>query len=398
MLHIREAQTLLENLLRDVILQALGERMAAVDSVEALRLVATRAESGSQRNDDDIIPIVEDDAVTASYRWSSGSTADDDGAAVIKPTDVSSGPGRWLMWTSGVRFAPTVGGNSKYLHEIETGPVRRVIVLDRALSDAEEKELLYGITPAVVIEATEDDPEDLDLNVGARWLNNYTFTIQVISQNLRDRREAAQGDEDEIGANAIDGAIRALVAGNALTPAQSEIRAIRSGRAFNSVSASGQRRVIRQRSYIVQVTEENPAAPNDTVSAAEVDLQSEMTDLNDQPAPFDMDNHVITGMAVNFGAGLSKTVSEGIAILDGDEVAYEGELHSFTANTKTFRDLNSDGTMTFVEADLLDADPPVTDGAMRIGVTLTDNDGVVDDRFIAAIRTPYGNPQEIPLT
>lgn len=404
-LDVRVAQNQVEDLLRDTILYALGVRLPSVSGVAALRAFASQGASGSIRNDDDLITIVSGGAVTSSFRWSKVSSASDDGVNVIKPTDVSAN-GRWLLWTSPLRIIQTVGASSMYLHEIGAGagylnPLKRVIVLDKETEIDDLFDLIQGQIPAAVILAGDDIPEAMQLGTGYRWNTTFNFTISVITQNLRDRREHAHGQDIasvvELGANALDGLIQSVLAGIQLSGVIGEIRNVKLGRGNNWFTDEGQRRIVRERDYAVQATVLNPAAPNDSSLITESDNQSEMTDLNDQTA-WDDNNYVVSGCDVAIGTGLSKTVNSGSVIIAGATVTYAGELPTFAASSDTYRDLLPNGTMTFVAVETNTLAPAVTAAALRIGVTTTDGSSVISDRFIAAIRTPYVNPYQVSLS
>ncbi len=403
MLDVRDAQDRLEDALRDAVLYALGKRSIAATSVAELRALTTRGATGSAMHDD-MLAALTLTGVTSSFRWNGQSTATDDGALVIKPDDVT-GNGRWLNWTSPMRLAPTVGGNSYYLHELTSGPLERVILLDRNMDDAEVSKLIFGQVPSVIIEATDDTPADMTQITGHRWDTQYHFTVSTITQNLRDRRQAAQGSkfsgESTLGANKIDGLIQTLLGGTQLYGVLDGIRNVQVGRGYNWISEQAQRRVIRGRAFVILATVENPAAPNDTGLVEEIDAQAELTDLGDDASdPWDLDDDVVTeGLSVGLGVGLSgKTVRAGVATIAGETVTFVGEMRDFTASVATYRDLNPDGTMTYVEAGIFETEPPVTDGALRVGVTTTDGSGIIADRLIARSRVAYGPNVQHPMT
>jgi hypothetical protein len=416
MLNLRSAQTDLEEALRDTILYALGRRLDAVASVAALRAIPTTGVSGPKHHNDVLVPIVVSSAVTASYRWSQESTATDNSTSVIKPNDVSSSStGRWILWTSPIRYVPVVGGDSYYLHELETGIVERVLVLDSSMTRDQIQSLIFGQVPSILIEATGDKPSESDFNTGYRWLTDYDFTISVVAQNLRDRREHAQGStlDDTVGANTIDASIQSLLSGIGLYEEIDGVRNIRAGAGRNFESEEGQRRVIRQRDYTVQATIENPAAPNDVTDIDRVDYQAHMAGLGDptiaagdalDPSAryeydsFDDQNYISSGMGVAVGVGLSKSIAAGTVVVDGATITYAGQLKTFTANKWTYRDLLPNGSLAFVESDPNAEEPDVTATATRIGMTITDGSSVLSDRFIAMSRVPYGSIIQQDLT
>jgi hypothetical protein len=390
MLDLRTAQTELEDAIRDAILYALGRRLPVVADAAALRLLVTQGSSGCALTDDALILCT----ALGSFRWSNASTAADDGTTVIKPADVP-GAGRWLLWTSPLRIALAVGGDSCYLHELASGPLASVQTLDKAFSDDEVMQLVQGQTPAVLIEANDDEPTAATGDEGRLWFVRYTFTVSVVAQNLRPRRQAAQ--DPGVGANAIDGWIASLLGGTQLAQAVEGVRDVKLGKGMNWISDLMQRRVIRERTYSVLATVENPQAPNEIGPAAEVAQQSQMTDLGDQDV-FDPRNFIASGLDVRCGAGLVQTVRAGSAVVGGAAVTYAGELHTFGASTDTYRDLGDDGTLHFIEVASGEPAPALTAGALRIARTTTDGSGVVDDHSIAATYTPYMNPLETPLS
>jgi hypothetical protein len=397
-LDLRVAQTTIENALRDAILYALGRRLPSVASVAGLRSVGTRGDSSSTRSDDDLIAVVA--GTTTSYRWSSLSTAADDGSTVIQPTDVT-GNGRWLSWTSPLRYSSGAGVDSVYLHEITSGVLKRVILLDERTGADEINELLAGQVPAVVIEATDDSPTDATMDVGHRWVTDFRFTVACIAENLRDRRQAAQGSlvpgESAIGANALDGLVGSVLGGTQMQAVVEGLMGIRLGPGRNWISDNAQRKVFRERDYIVRVTVENPNAPNDYGPAEEVDAQALLVDLGEHGAP-DVSNYVASGFTVPLGAGLVKGVASGVAFMAGVDVDYAGGLATFAAYSDTYRDLLPNGTMVFVAVTAGGEQPAVTATALRIGVTTTDGSSVLSDRIVAVTQAAYGNPQQYPLT
>jgi hypothetical protein len=194
------------------------------------------------RDDDELIPVV--GATTASYRWSQVSTLADNGVAVVKPNDVTAN-GRWLLWSSPVRYSPIVGGPSVTLDQLTVGPIGRVVLLDDGKDEEEIESLIIGSKPAVVIATMGDDPEDATLAVGHRWLTRYKFKITAIMLNARDRRESSQGSpvpgDIDPGANTIDAAVKVLLAGTQLRQIVDGIRAVRLGPGEIWISGEGPR-------------------------------------------------------------------------------------------------------------------------------------------------------------
>jgi hypothetical protein len=403
-LDTRTAQTVLENALRDVILQALGVRLPAVATVAALRAFQTMGPSGtSMRSDDDLV-YISGSSIT-SYRWNSISTVADNGAGVIKPNDVTAN-GRWVQWTSNVRFSTTVGGNSITLDQVSSGPLAQVILVDKRYTKDEMANLIVGQVPAVIIEAHGDDPEDVVLDLGSKWVTRYEFTVTAIAENLRDRREAAQGStvpgDSTYGANTIDGFIKGLLAGTVLNDhgafSDHPVQNVAFGRGRNEFSDDEmlQRYVFRSRDYVLQVSEEMPPAPNDVYQPTDAFVQAYLTDLHQQ-ATYDPNNYLISGINPTLGGNLAQTLPAGTAQIAGSTVAYAGGAVSFTAWSDVYRDLAPNGTLTLTAVNRGGVPPAQTAGTLRIGFTSTNATIVLADTLIAMQRAAFGPDNDFPI-
>lgn len=401
MLDVRTAATTLENLLRDSILYALGQRLPAVQDVAALRVVPTMGPSGTtMRHNDDLIVIDPGGGVVVAYRWSSESSVADDGAQTIKPADVVDN-GRWLRWTSEVYFAPVVGGNSMTLDQITSGPLARVVLADPTQTDEELRNLVFGQVPSVLIVPDGDDPTDL--TVGNRWATSYSFEIMIVTENLRDRREASLGsavpNDQPMGGNAIDGQIKALLGYAGLSAAEDGLVEIRLGGGRITSSNNGQRLVVRRRTIDVIITEELTNAPNESIPVGEIDAAAHLaalaveqpatTTLEEDPPIADPDDYLVSGMLVAYPLpGLTQPITAGSAVISGAPVAYAGQSFSFAAMSDTYRDLRPDGTMNMQAVALDGPQPPLTAGALRIGVTRSSTTGIVADVILAQTYAP----------
>jgi hypothetical protein len=409
-LNVRYAQTTLENLLRETIELAFKRRLPTVASIAALRAVATQGASGSQRTADDIITVVTTTPTTSAYRWIPTSAHADDGAAWVKPADVQAGQvGRWSLWTSPIRYVPVVDGPDYTLDQLpfqdsKNQPLQQVILLDESMSPEDIAALVLGQVPACVIVPDDDDPEATDLNSGWRWRDTFNFTISVICENRRNRREAAMGSDVDAdpypGANEIDGMIWELLAGagaGRLNEVVDAIVDVQPSTGTNWSSELGQRRVFRSRKYRVIATLSNPAGSNDAGPLQKILAQQQFAQTSSALVA-DTANLVTAGCDVPLGVGLTKPVHAGTALIDSAAITYAGELATFPTSSDTYRDLNEDGTMTFTSVAIDGAPPDLASGAMRVGCTRTDGSGVLSDVFLCAVKTNYGNPLETDLT
>lgn len=393
----RTVQTVLENLLRDSILYALGQRLPQVASIAALRGFGTQGTSGTtSRLDDDLITVA--GVTLTSFRWNTRSNAADDGVSVIRPDDVApANRGRWIKWTSVLRFAQIVGDDSVTLDQNASGLVARVIVLDKNLSVDELINLLAGQIPAIVIQSDDDDPDDATQNVGSTYLTDYNFTIHHVVENLRDNRQAAQGsdvtEDYTVGAYTLDGLVQALICGSTLYPViegtTDGIRTVTKGRGNNWVSDFAERRVIRSRSYRVRVSEEIPPYDSDTTPASLVTFQGQLIATNGQDE-FDALNYLAAGCLFVVGGALSQTLTAGSAVIDGDTVTFAGLPCTLPAYSDTYYDLASSGVMTLTSVTRGGARPSVAASSMRIGKVTTDGIAVTDLQIIAATLEDFG--------
>jgi len=399
-LDTRLAENTLEDAIHDAILYSLGRRLPPVASIAALRALPSIGPGGTSQFDDDFLICISGSPVL-SFRWHGSSTATDDGSSVVQPSDVVGLPGRWLAWTSVLRFSPVVGDNDTTLDQLTSGTVQRVLVLDKDMSEQDMLNLIAADIPAVFIVAEGDRPADATLMTGHRWLTAYDFTIMIVEQNLRGDRRAAQGsdiaNDPNPGANALDGHIKTILSGTNLTHVVGGIRTVQLGPAKNWVSVGGQRRVVRQRDYVVIVSEEFPNAPNDIVAADEVDVTQEMA----APAAddtVDTANYVVAGCLVPLPpVNLSCTVAAGQAVIGGVVVNYAGGSHVFPAWSDVYHDLAPGGVMTFTAVGR-DLNPPaVAPGSLRIGVSRTNGVQVFASVYVAMQRTPYSGPWVIDL-
>jgi len=389
-LDIATAQTTIENALQTTILLAFGKRLTAVANVAALRALVSLGASGSYKFNDNSLIF----AGSTLYRWNTYSTAADTGTTVIKPTDAGSA-GRWLQQTSTLRY----GG--QYLHEITTGYLKQVLIFDGRYDDEEIEQHILAQRPTVVIEPSGDTPvEGTDLP-GNLYLTDYAFDLWIVSENYRSNREGAAGSPisgeatADPGANAIDGQVQKLLAGSTL--ATTGVRFVELGAGSVILSDLDQRRFVRSRRITVKATCHLENAGADYVALDRIDVQRKLpADLGAQ-TQYDDSNYVVSGLEVPLGTGFTKTVSAGSAYIAGALVAASSAGKTFAASKDTYRDLSDAGAWTFVEAEIGVAEPPVTAGALRVGVTRTDAAGVLADTFIAIRIENYQSPDQIEV-
>ena len=158
-----------------------------------------------------------------------------------------------------------------------------------------------------------------------------------------------------------------------------------------------ERRFVYSLAVRVHATVHTP--DTDLVAFTEARVQYELADLHATAPAFDESNYVASGIAVDIaGTGLAADVSAGAAFVGGVAVAYAGEaMHVFAPDRWTYRDLTAAGALVFVAGLPRQPAPPVTAGALRVGVTVADSADVVADAYLAATMTQFnpGDPDRI---
>lgn len=207
------ATTDVERALQSTIALKLRRRYPAVATIAALRAWATvggEEDTGLSSNfDDAFVELVPVTASGAVYSWSAVSTATDDGAAVVCPTDRVAGslPGRWLVTTS----TSTAGyADAVRIYEGES---------------AEEPFLIRMAAriPSIgIMWKGERNPDKESQIPGAFYRVVMDFEIWASSRNLRRGNEASLGSlvtgeaAEDPGVMRIIGDLRACLGGSDL--------------------------------------------------------------------------------------------------------------------------------------------------------------------------------------
>jgi hypothetical protein len=383
---ITTATAQIERALKTTILLALGVRRTAA-TIAALRALTTQGASGSAMDDDSLVYVT---SATLVYRWSVRNTTADNGTTVIEATD-GGDTGRWLATES----TDTAG----YL--------KRVEFFDGTFEEAQVDQRLLGLRPCVVIHWNGADNIVSSVVAGALYKHRPEFALWCLSQSMRSGFEGQLGPllSDEAsadpGAQNIIGALKALLAGEDLD--QTGIDYCEIGRERVVTTSLLERRFAVELALTVNATTHNPET--DLVDLDGLDLQTEIAakghgadedyaDRDDNLA--DRDNRRVSGIETTIATGLTQDISSGSAYLAGTLVAYAGQSKAFTASRDTYRDLNDDGTLTFVVANAGDDEPAVTADALRIGVTTTDEASVTRDVILVPTIDVFGSVDTIP--
>lgn len=95
---------------------------------------------------------------------------------------------------------------------------------------------------------------------------------------------------------------------------------------------------------------------------------------------------IYTGFIIPTSASLTAITPIGTAYVDGQRVVKDATSHLYTASKWTFVDLGNDGTYTYTEANIGDADPVIASKTIRIGRVSSDGTKIAafrDDRRLA---------------
>jgi phage gp37-like protein len=380
-----------EQALLDVLTLGLKLRLPPVADVATLRATPTvGASGGTSRSDGDLVYVASQQNV---YRWTQAASAADDGDAVVQPADVTR-TGRWLKASSAVLFA---GVN---VATIPTGYLKDVILHNGDFNEDVIKSRIYGQAPCVAIHFAGEDHTPLSQIPGALYGYTCRFEIWSVSRNYRAGPEAAIGSPIPAEAASdpsvmrIHGAVKKLLAGQDL--GQPSIKYIELGAGHIEEADEAERVFVMSLAIEVRASIHNADAPAELFTPSGVDVQKSFAALGDQPR-FDASNYVASGLDVPAGGGFTKTIGAGTAYLAGALVNVPASVQTFAPESDAYRDLGADGTWTLTSVAAGSAAPLAQSNALRVGVTTMDAFGVVADRFIAAVNTPYSAPDQIAL-
>lgn len=373
------------------ILLALQERQA-VATLAALRAIPTAAASSGF-----MIPEYSLRYVTANaenYRWDPYSTAADDGESVIKPTD-GGATGRWRNNGTAVSFRGVPLG------KISTGYLRLVHVYAGDMSDDDLEALLYAQRPSVMVRFLGEDPTPASTIAGALYWNAMRFRITAVSENLRPGPVpsalvgptlAAEAARDP-GVHQIIGDLKELLAGSDL--GQPGVGKVELGPTVVEWSMLGQRKQVHSLEVVVYCTLQ--AVDYDLVTINDFAIQYSIARLNQAAPPFDPLNYVESGYTVPLGAGFTFTPTAGVAYVNGTKIALTPGAHTAGPGLDIYRDIIlSEGDFAYTSVRNGQEPPPVLPGALRVGVTITDANGVVADGYLAAWKYNFGDPDIVP--
>lgn len=383
-LTFRNARTTIENAIIDKLAEAYAVRLPTVATIAALRAFPARALPNQRPT------LIFVTSSGYAFRWRPWSTSADDGATIIKPDDITSTPGRWVRTTS--------TSASGYLQACD-------LFNDDDGSEAVIEQRIYGTKPAMLMTWQNTRRAPKSHRAGALYWARMSFKILVISEQLRGEQMARQGSGNateaaaDPGTGAMLGDVKELLAG--MTGEElgvTDVATIEIGDEEPVLKDLERRSFVEAIDIEVRYTEVK-TADTDAVSLDdpwEFNTQRQLAQTSGET--FDGESYVTGGLTVPVGASLTQTIAAGTAYIGGSAVAVGATAHTFTASRVTYRDLLSNGTWEFHEAYVGEDAPDASAGALRVGVTVTDANGVISDAVIADSLIDFEGPDKVDLT
>lgn len=351
-------------------------------TIAALRALTTQGASGSDKTAGQLVYVT---AAGVRYEWSKTSTAADDGAGIIKPTDVTgSNPGRWLATT-----ATATSGN-----------VVRVVFWNGETHAKEWKERIVAERPAIGIvwESSSNNPRSTI--PGAIFDYETRWSIWCIDENFRLDYEALLGsdwsfDSAHPGAMRLLGDVKKLLADENKKDARiglgtGDVKIIQVGDEDVEDADSAERVMILRLGITVIASVENPDAASEHVTVSDVRVQPDFGHDNQQTA-FDRDNYVISGFRVFPQMGFTATPAAGSIVIGGVTVAVTPALHTFGSHAETYMDIAATGAITYVAVEAGSDEPAQTASTIRVARIVTDGSGIVSWEPHTAQAAPFGD-------
>lgn len=388
-----------QDALLDVIALAHGHRHDAVATTAALAAVASRGAAATNQIPDRSLRYVTADGACWIYRKHSTATAS---ATVIVPSDAAGGRGRWLK-TTALTMGAVKDPTGAALSALQTGYLKSVKLYLGEMTGEQWDTWILSRRPSVVLKFLGEEKTIHANQRGALTEKRYNFELWAVSFSARPDAEAERGPDISSEAAKDPGVIRML---GDLEYLLDGLRGVDLGVDGVDYLLVGEQTPaiedLQHREFLwsmpldvrVTIGKEDPPT---RYGVDELFVQAQDAQLHAQET-FDPLNYLVSGLEIATGAGFSAAPSDGSAFIDGTEVSVTGApAHVFTASRVTYRDLDPGGTFTYVESYSDDREPAVTDGALRIGLTITDFAGITEDRILAASSVDVGpNNQIIP--
>lgn len=325
------------------------------------------------------------------YRWEPASLLPVLPPYVVAPSTLGDGGnGRWIRESSSL----TLGHDFRRpLHTVRTGYAKYVGLYQG--EDDEMLERIYGQAPAFLLEWVRNDLESVGMRHGSLYEFDLSFVVHCLSRNLRDGADALVGSDVPAdsgtapapGLARMLGDVQYLLAGSRL--------GLEPGVKHASIDGSAQivETDLAQRWFRAELPLTVRASVHlideDLFEDPEVWIARKDAGTAGQE-PIDLSNYVAEGLRFVSAPGLTGTPSPGVAYVGGQLVISTPPPHTFPASSDSYRDLRPDGSLVYRSVPNGSEAPPVTQGAMRIGVTVTDQSRIIADQYLCDYVVPSG--------
>lgn len=385
-------RTAVEERLIDTLRLAFKVRRTAADVAALAALPVATAEGQVLYEDGALCYVTAEDDVWTLSLYSGAAASADVVVPAAPPTNYARV--RWLRSTNPLNFGPNYNAP---LRRRQAGYCKAVEIWNGQGGTDEAMAKVLAVRPALWLQWTGDRPQGQSAGYpGAYYKNTLLFQVMVVSQCNRPGPwtmwGSPYGDEAaaDPGLDQMIGQIRKVLAGSRLglgtDVERTEIGAVEVVHEDNAARLFIAFVSIEVRLYFY--------IPDEDLIATRIDVQPELVDTGGA-ARFDPLNYIAQGYQVTPGPGLSWTWPAGIAMIDGVGVSSTPDPRTFGAELDTYRDLNPDGTFTYVEVPIGAPAPPVTADALRVGMTRTSSTDILQDRILCSSAEVFRNAYQV---
>lgn len=323
---------------------------------------------------------------------------------IVQPTTAPTGHAgaRWIQSTSQVNEGPN---HNAPLRSKQTGYCR-VVDLFRGQGATDEAMLaLLETKPSMLLVRSPSPPQPASSGYpGSYYEFTHLYDVWCASQNDRGAPYSVWDDPvtADPGVNTMIGQVEHLFAGlQGSVPQEPRGNLGLKGLLWCEIGTStdladDQFQHIFLTSTQIKVYCRFPSRDEDlvTLPPATFNVEDRLAMTGASPG-FDVNNYVRQGYMFPPQGPLTVTYPASVAVVAGAPIMSTPASHTFGAAVLTYRDLNPDGTFTYLATVFGVPPPPVTTGALRVGVTTTDGSSIVNDRILCSTSLAFRAPAQI---
>jgi hypothetical protein len=382
-------------IIANAILQALNlayrKRLPTVEDVAALRAMATKGAGTTTKISPNALVYVTD--AETSYRWGETTTTADNGTTVIKPADVTSGPGRWLAESTSLFLLD----DGTPINQA-TGYLRNVVYYNGEESAEQFEARIYQQRPCVLLDFIDRTKERKSTTQGPLAWATYRFAVEAISFSAQADERGFRGSVPLDGSvdpgawsiaedveNLLDGATGAQLGVDGIDHCKcgAEMRIVEN-------DLTGRRAVVAMDLEVyASIGRETPSSAAPALTS--IHAQPQVAMVRPPGEDVDPENVIVSGLRITPGMGLSRAPTDGSALIGDVAVTVTGaDAHEFATYSDVYRDLSADGEFTYITVTSGEEVPDVTADCLRIGVSRTDGSGIATDTLLAPTLRDFG--------